>query len=336
MRLIAGADNMLGDFGVQAADTLGAKIKNLKNLPDQFFEKFAESPAYDRLKVRLDELFVALDPSSERGARIFSAMDKAFDRIVTGVENIDIDQVATSIEEIVGGLSAAFKAIGPMIEVAAKGAEKIAELLAPFLDTKEPAALKAMNTNAGFRRSGSPEEEVPDWLIPKGASADQRKAITAQAKFGADPVSQTVGRGNEVAGAFAVGMKSGFSVVADASSGLGKTAMAALDTTLERHSPPKVFLRVGQDIPKAIAMGIDDERASVEDSMRGVVSPEDSVPMSRGGATTSTAAPSITIQVNVGGDVNQGNVEELGQQIGDAIEERLLRFYENQRAEQGR
>lgn len=104
-RAIAGPDNVLGDAAVEMSKTMGAKLEKLRNLPDQYYEKFAKSQGFESLKGKVGEILTALDPDGPRGARIFGSLERAVESVVGVIAGIDFEKVASEIEtEIVPGV----------------------------------------------------------------------------------------------------------------------------------------------------------------------------------------------------------------------------------------
>jgi hypothetical protein len=118
LSLIAGPDKMLGDLGIQAGDTLNAKLKNVKNLPEMFFEKFADSPGFETFKGKLDEIFAALDPNGPKGAKLFAALERVFMKLVDIVAKFDFTKAAATLERVVVLLEKAAKIMDVADDVA--------------------------------------------------------------------------------------------------------------------------------------------------------------------------------------------------------------------------
>jgi len=302
MTLIAGPDQLLGDMAVKASDTMGAKLKNLKMIPEQVFEKLATSPAFEKFKSKLDEIFVAFDPNSPRGAQVFSALDSVFTTLVDQFSKIDFQSLATTItDDVVPAIKGMAEMIAPTVEAierVIRGLHRMHDMVLGA--SPKSSALDNFKTNPNFKRGGVSPDDEPTFL-----------------------------RGKESATAAAKGIDAGAPSAAQSMTNMGKGMMSSLDTTLERHSPPRVFVRVGQDIPRAVAQGIEDEQTTLDGTMRTMV------PVPQNGASATTMAGggvTVHIEVNVG---EGANAQETGQAIGDALEERLMRFFEQRAAQQG-
>lgn len=334
LSLIAGPDKMLGDIGIQAGDTLEAKLKNLKGLPDQFFQQFANSPAYDALKVKLDDLLVTFDPSGPRGKEIFSALETVFSAVVEQVKQIDFKAAG---DVLVTQIIPAVKELAGLIAPVAEGVLRIARGFGVMIDTVKPfvpAIKTAVSTSINVATLGT--APIASAIGKKFFSP----AAPTEPAVPVDPIAEA--RGQEAAAAYAKGMLGGRDFVAFAGSAVGQTSIDALNSSIERHSPPAVFVRAGRDIPRAIALGIEDEGPTVDTAMREAMTlPERdalTLPETRGGAgglpgTGGGIEINITLQMGAGADRQQA--DQAAKVIGDALEERLAALLERMTGSMG-
>ncbi len=113
IQVAAGKNGVVGDLGIEAGGLLESKLKNLRTLPDQYFQKFADSPSFDKMKSRLDDMFKSLDPESERGKKIFDSMDRMFTKLIDGLTKVDFEKVANGIERV-------FNAFAKFVDITGK------------------------------------------------------------------------------------------------------------------------------------------------------------------------------------------------------------------------
>lgn len=305
LQLIAGPDKLLGDFAVRASETMSAKLTHLRDLPDQFFQKFADSPAYDVMRSRLGTLLEELDPESDKGKQIFGALESVFTTIVDQIEKIDFKAVAdTIVNDVIPVVVKLVGLIGPAVE----GVAQVARGFGVMGDV-------VSQIGRGFGVMGDAAARVDRGL---GAMAD---AVGLR------------GAGSDSSKTVAAGVGGSLGVVAAAGAGIGQALMDGLDAKIERHSPPRVFLRVGQDIPRAVALGIESEQASLDEAVSGMVSlpAPDATGAPAGGATSMTIGDII---IHVGDGVDPVAGRAAGEAAADAFEARMQAFFERKALEQ--
>jgi hypothetical protein len=92
-----------GTGGNEYAKTFEARVAKIKNLPEEYFRKLADSPAFQHTADLLGGLLEKLDPDSPAGRRIQSAIEAMFDKIDALVGNPEdaAGALANSIENAV-------------------------------------------------------------------------------------------------------------------------------------------------------------------------------------------------------------------------------------------
>lgn len=113
---------LLGAAGAELGQGLEARLHRLGNLPEQYFEKWANSPGFQVFSDRIEALFQKLDPDSPDGKRIFESLEAALNS-VTGV----VDKLLTpeGIDLFVSGLKSALDTVGALI----RGLKEMIDLL---------------------------------------------------------------------------------------------------------------------------------------------------------------------------------------------------------------
>jgi hypothetical protein len=93
-----------GTGGKNFADTLEVRWKKIKDLPDEFYKKFVDSPSFNRANETLGRFLEQMSPDSPAGQRIMASLDKMFDRIGGLLENPEglVDGLVDGIENAIG------------------------------------------------------------------------------------------------------------------------------------------------------------------------------------------------------------------------------------------
>jgi hypothetical protein len=302
----------LGGAAAAMGDTLQASLLHLKSLPEQYFQKFAHSPALEIMKDKLAEVLAVLDPDSPRGARIFSAMEGAVLKIVNMIAGIDFAGWADTVEnKLIPGLQGAWetiKAIGIVLEPvidALKIAAGLIHDLTPLgyiwdkaketgqIENRNAELLRKINRVAPVNPTG--DDESPAWL------------------------KKTVKLGKDAAAGAARGISADRSVQA-ASRNLGQDGMIdPLKQVLKIQSPSRVFQNIGAQAAAGMALGLSSGQGPVEQATMDIVQ----MPASSGAggrAPVSVQVGGITIEVHVGGG---GDAHAAGDEIADRISEIL-------------
>src|SRR5262245_40846871 len=181
MRLIAGPDNLLGDKGLRAAGTLEAKIKHLKDLPDQFFQKLAKTEAFDRLGKAIDKIMDKLDPDSPTGKKISKFLEEVLGTFVSLIESIDFDDLAKRLVDdflpVIKSIIGLIRPVAHEIAETVSGLRELKDLIVGEAPKHE--ALFAVDSKAwsGFRgKMQFAGEEGGDGL-GEGAETGTRKRL---------------------------------------------------------------------------------------------------------------------------------------------------------------
>lgn len=89
----------LGTGAGAASKTFEARFAKLKALPEEYFEKLVDSPAFGRVSDAFGDLLEKLDPESEAGQRIMGSLERMFESIAGKIANIDLDKLTDGIED---------------------------------------------------------------------------------------------------------------------------------------------------------------------------------------------------------------------------------------------
>ncbi len=305
-KLIAGKDGVIGDLGLKGGEDFETKLKNLKTLPEQYFQKFAESPAFETLKGKMGEIFDSLDPNSERGAKIFGSIERSFTKFVDLIARIDFEKVASTIEtKVVPAMETLAGLIKPMVD----GILRIVDGASMFAHAVGVVTKPGRDAASGFAGGLSPALDFAGGAF--------------------DFIKNHVGLGKDAGQAVTDGMKAGMSGMDDV---MQSSAVQSIDATKDAwgiHSPSKVAEEMGRNISAGMRSGLGDD----------VAAGAFAVPAPNGGRSVGAGwgAPQITIEVNVDGHGKSGS--ELGQliaaEIASVVPSMLLGAFEQANTESG-
>jgi len=352
-QIIAGPDKTLGDMAEQMGKLLGAKLKNVKELPDKYFEKFSKSPVMDTMKDTLGGIFDALDPESERGGSVFKSLERSFTSVLGIVGNIDFEKVAGDLEtKVLPEVELLFARVGEIHW--ADGAEellKVLGLIKPIIDTiaqtmdgikvgaKAAAALAEATNPAQLLKTGvhailHPIDSIGELQRHEGGMGHLLDAGSGVIDFLKKPMyGYGADAGKSITDGIAKGVDAGVPGIEGAVEGAADAAQETMARKNESHSPSRVFERLGKDVGDGFVLGIKGSQGAIDDVVGGAFS----IPASGGGRGGGGISAPITIEVNVDGS-GQG-AHDLGKTVADQIAlvvpAALLRALEQVGAEMG-
>lgn len=103
----------IGTGGDKAGKSLAGQWNKLKALPEEFFNKLADSPALPKISAAITKIFEKFDPNGPTGQRIFAALSDVFDKIAgliaTTFTPENIDKFLDALSKVPGYLSDALK-----------------------------------------------------------------------------------------------------------------------------------------------------------------------------------------------------------------------------------
>lgn len=321
LRVVAGPDKILGDAMVAMGDTMGAKLTHLKERPEQFFEKFADTPAFERAKVKLDDALKALDPESPTGKRIFSNLETAATRLMSAFEGIDFEKDIKLGEQLLERLPGLIDAVTASLRLmAAAGQMAIGPLvtvggIAAVTNKKDRAELRGMTTEAF---TGQTRQQLDEGGFTNRLKAMGHAASTPFRMLSHLPGLESIfhGAGEDAGAGVERGLKASVGPVSDAGAALGKAAEDGFRTQTETHSPSRLFLDLAREgIGGGLVQGIEESADAVDSAVRGLFTMK--VPKTNmGAAAAGGGGPSISISTQV--DVHVGKDADA-QAIGDAV-----------------
>src|SRR3569623_1080007 len=245
LRIIAGADNVLGDMAVSMGETMSAKIDKLKALPERLYQEFMNSPAFDLLKTKLDDTLTRFDPKSPDGQAIIKGIADISLALLHVLDGVEIESVMTTVLKTIEAIPAAINAVG--------------------------AAFHAISDNWKYLK----------WLNPSGAISGMVRDRLFDAMT-ADPRKSGEKTGRDITAGMAGGIEGGVPAVTQAATAMAKTPADVTRKINEVRSPSKVFERIGLYLGDGFAEGIaaSGMSAMMEDA---IAVPAPQLPGGRGG-----------------------------------------------------
>ena len=314
----------LGGLGADIGGDLNSKWERLKNLPEQFYEKFANSPGYETLKRKLDDIFEAFNPKGPRGEAIFASLEGAITAVVDSVARIDFDHVANVVTD---GVLPAIKDIAKTLGDVdwAGGAHLLADVLGVIGQTVDGIVV-------AYKALGWLKEKTtfnPAVTAAPGEDAGALSKIWYGFKHNWVDISakEFFGFGKDAADGMAKGMGAGAPAVRDATSGVGYSSMDAMQSTLQIHSPSKVFAGYGEMAATGYSLGL----LSGRDSIRAATDETVAIPApgvgSRGATSVSMGGIHVNVSVSGHGDA-QGSADEIAHHLEEILPEQIQRLFE--------
>jgi tape measure domain-containing protein len=249
----------LGNAAVAGGQTMLASLHKLRTLPEAFFEGFAETKGFAKLSEFLDKIVHMMDPSSEWGQRMMSALSNTFEALFGNLDPKDltsflsealeeflnlvkqfpewINKIGVSWHDVIGVLRVVweiFKGIGHAIEWIVKIARATWDFIAGFLHGIWDV-LKAIGHAIKYIFTfGEPEDkaEIEKIASRHGMLVDQEGHIVD-------------------------GMIEG---IKDGQPELNKAMEGAARQSVDAHSPSRLYEKIGRLSAEGFAMGFASSR----------------------------------------------------------------------------
>jgi tape measure domain-containing protein len=133
----------LGIGSEKGAQTVATKLEKLKNLPEEYFRKIAETKGFASFENFLGKLLDKFDPDGPVGAKIIASLGVITDRILTTLDSIDIgsviDDLTNGLMAVAGAFQAAWRVGAVFFDVMAKIGDTINAVIGPFQRLSELA-----------------------------------------------------------------------------------------------------------------------------------------------------------------------------------------------------
>lgn len=320
----------IGELGADMQNLLETKVKNVKTLPEQYYEKAVDSPAFEPFKGKLDELAEQFNPDSEQGQKILKEFFDVLSSIVDGIKEIDFKELASDVRDFVSAMKDLASVLGFGLH-AAGGVIHAERQAVKTQEVQGDIAQQAQESKgiwAGLKAAFSGGSSSASFGSPLGAGGGVADAIAElQARNGENAAKGMVkGASDGVKDVKAAGAELGTALHEGASGPEG----------IDAHSPSKKFEQLGRWANAGFARGVLGTASMVTDALRSAIT----IP-ARAGGGGDVAAGGISLsisgtQVNVHGS---GSSHETGTSAAEAlfqsIEARFLALVERARRQRG-
>lgn len=312
----------LGGAGVEMSNTLQARIKHLKELPELFFEKLKGTQGYAAINDFVGHLLEIFSPEGEIGRSIQDSLDKIFNTAGAKLKGINLEAVFSGLPAAITAVTETIKTLWLAFEPFVKGVELVANVL-DKINMRDP--IKEAATEA-HNRAANPELWAEhDRLTAKRHQMLSDKAsgqdyVDPDKQFGpqegyadraARELKENMGNVGWVAG-------ESFSSKLNKSMTFGGTtgaagAVAGTKDGLQQHSPSRVFENIGLMAGEGFNQGLDARMRATDDVARGAFA----VPSQAGGAR---GGHTIQIEVNTTVHANGGDANQIAQQVSEQVQ----------------
>ena len=341
----------LGGAGVAMSETLAAKLVHLKAMPEEFFERLADSPGLGVLTDALTRVLDVINPDSPHGHAIFDALDRAFTEISGTVAGMDFDTMAENLTAVVAmmpELIAGFRTVGDVIATIAGGLTKAWEVVEminnpfkagsdrkkanrEFVDTHQDQILVEKRLRAQLEQKRA---DVAAGYIQYGPAEDPSVRLERMRK----DARTELAHGKATAAGLTEGLGSSALAVEKAGAALGVAATTGTARELGIHSPSKVFAELGRMSAAGFTEGVDSSISAVDAAvgqMFAAPGPAAGGAAARGGINVAPGAVVITIQVPGGSGLTAETVAEVAARAVESALPGALKSGLDQMAAQG-
>lgn len=311
----------LGSVGVDMSKTLQGRMTHLADLPDQFFQGLAKSPAFQKFSDTIGKVLEKLDPDSPAGKRIFQGLDTAFTKFVDVMQKVDLERFSNTMVRL-------FEKLPPLIEQTTNALLELSKVTARMFGVTGPGAVGA----GGHPLSNKALDQVPGWKDSLKLNPDQQKGIAGFQNW----AKRWLHIGNGATDAMTNGLLEDVDKVDDAGAKVGRAALegAAGPKGVDAHSPSRLFEDLGRMSGEGYVLGLESSADHIDAAMARVFAP-DSVPPGAfarpaggGGAFGSVQVVvqpgAVVVTTNVGGHgASQGDAQQLGEEVAQRVESLL-------------
>jgi hypothetical protein len=316
----------LGGAGVALSDTFLAKLEKTKDIIPNLFEELERSGGLKGVTEGLGKLVENLDPDSPAGSKIVNGLTLMLDKFGKFVSEIDVDSAASKTVQALDDIAAAAKVTADAIDIllnAFHGLRIGYNLLTGSREGVEKGSILGnIFDTADARKSGNQGlDQMADVIAGGGPIEKYLRGAAASL-------------GGKVARGLGLGMKDGKKDVAAAAETLGTTAEEGLMSTLEMHSPSRVFQRLGELSTKGYSLGIRDGTPDMHDEISGAFSAGAALAARGDDASGARGSGDITIPITVNVGAAPGGeyaARETGEAIADAVYGKVMRLFETMR-----
>ena len=299
----------LGEQGKEIGNLLETKVKNVTSLPEQYFEKWKDTPSFDVFKGKLDELFVSLDPNGPKGAEILKSWQELLTTLVDGIKKIDFKEVAADLKDLVVSMKELAGAMRTMTGYSGSAFHAVA------------TGIETPHVMANMLR-GQHDETTSTFTL------NIAKHLPFIGKMIDETLSKDVGK--QLGAGAAAGLQATMPAIKDAGADVVGAAEKGAREKGQIHSPSKLFADLGMMTAAGYAEGMRSQRGAVADATADMMY----IPP-RGRETSTTPAPSISVTF---GDINvttDGSPSASAAAFVEEFEARMTEALERLKSQRG-
>jgi hypothetical protein len=257
--------------------------------------------------------------------RIFESLEATATKLVTALEGVEFEKdlklAASVLERLPGLIDAVTVSLKAMGVAASVAIGPLAAIGGAAVVTNQKDRARIDDTITGMM-AGQTRKEIEEGGFANRLRAAGRGALFPFKAIGIGVRNMFSDTGSDVARGLSDGMAAGTADVRASGMSLGNAAKDGADTSLERHSPSRVFMEIGRDTAAGFSLGIRDSADAVDASVRGLLTIK--VPPARAGALGggSGGVPQISLSTAV--TVHATSTADP-RAIGDAVAERVAK-----------
>lgn len=325
---------LLGTGAERITNTVETKLKKLRDVPGNYFEALADSPAFAKFSGVLDRMLERLDPEGPSGKRIIAALERFLERFVEVLDRLSspegIDTLIDGLERAVEVLKMIASLFGVIVDSAVQAGVNYRVMTNQATDRDKFISMRA---RLGREAStyGMEGGEAAARIRARDMGISPELYMQAASKRGnMAEFSKFINALGPAAFGFAEGAKGAEAAAEKAGANLGAAHEKGLTNKLEIRSPSRVFARLGAQAAAGFAEGLTD----------GIETPTPAAPSLRAraglGAGVSVQFGNITIEVDARGASSADEVvAELRDKIRPELRAIVLAAFEGIGAEQG-
>ena len=322
-------EKALGERAADASQLLLTKFTKLSELPELFYKRLGETGATKKLSQEIDVILDKLDPESASGKRIFGALETAFNSITTAIGEIDFESIADTItNDVLPAVTKMISLINPAINVIDKTMTGLHVLWRAGSDPLGAAG--DVIAGKGIRKSAleqlGEQGRLPSQQDQPSLLKDLTGVTFVNRYLGGNYLRNTVlnpewwhTSGKAAGEGYAQGMNEAGAGVTDAAMSMGESSHESLMSSIDAHSPSRLFAKAGGFAAEGYALGIEAGADRIGDAMDSTFR----VPADSFGTAAASGIRSSQVTITIGDIIVQGG--NTAPETVSAIREELRR-----------
>lgn len=317
----------LGAAGVSMSKTLEARIKHLKDIPDQMYQGLAKTEPFAKLSDFIGNLADDLGPEGRIGSTLVGNLERAFSTSVDFITGLDWDSMLVTAVDLGKDFFGVVKSI-------AEAFEGFVDTMNQLEDTMETVlTLGHLTDKLGITHQGDRTSRMyaaigqdPDVLAAKA-----RQSATHERLQAFKTMRSFQGLGPGLSEGLFNGVAHSLGKAGSAGELIGKAAIDGAKNATDTHSPSRVFEEIGRMSAEGYAIGLEKSSSRIDDATSSAIG--DTVPRGSFARPASGGAPSGPIEVTINVTTNVGggsstSAEEISVQTAEQVEATVLAAFQ--------